>query len=47
MVKEVATKLNKQKSISVKYDSVKSADHFFTNHEKKVIDKVEKYISTI
>ena len=45
MVKDVATKLNKQKSISVKYDSVKSADHFFTNQEKKVIEKIKKYIS--
>jgi alpha/beta superfamily hydrolase len=46
MVKDVATKLNKQKSISVKYDSVKSADHFFTHQEKKVIEKIKKYIST-
>ena len=38
--KDVATKLNKQRSISVKYDSVKSADHFFTNQEKKVIEKM-------
>ena len=36
MVKDVATKLNKQKSISVKYDSVKSADHFFSNQEKEL-----------
>ena len=46
MVKDVANKLNKQKSISVKYDSVKSADHFFSNQEGRVIEKIKKYISS-
>lgn len=46
MVKDVATKLNKQKSISVKYDSIKSADHFFSNQEQRVIEKIKKYISS-
>ena len=46
MVKDVATKLNKQRSISVKYDSIKSADHFFSNQEQRVIEKIKKYISS-
>ena len=45
MVKDIAGKLNRQKSISVKYDSIKSADHFFTNNESKVIEKIKKYLN--
>ena len=45
MVKDVATKLNKQKSISVKYDSVKSADHFLVIKRKEFLEKINKYIS--
>ena len=45
MVKDIAVKLNRQKSISVKYDSIKSADHFFTNNESKVIEKIKKYLN--
>lgn len=44
-VKEVATKLNKQKSISVKHELVKGADHFFTNNQTKVIEKIKKYLN--
>ena len=43
-INEVVKKLNKQKSIEVKHETVKSADHFFLNNEQKVIDKVRKYI---
>ncbi len=43
---DVVKKLNKQKSIEVKHDLVKSSDHFFSNSEQKVIDKVKKYIES-
>ena len=45
-VKDVVKKLNKQKSIEVKHEIAKSADHFFLNHEQKVIEKVQKYINS-
>ncbi|MEE2695299.1 MAG: alpha/beta hydrolase [Pseudomonadota bacterium] len=45
-VVDVVKKLNRQKSIQVKHENVKSADHFFSNHEQKVIEKVEKYINS-
>ena len=43
-VNDVVKKLNKQKSITVKQETIKFADHFFLNNEQKVIDKIKKYI---
>ena len=43
-VSDAVKKLNKQKSIEVKHELVKSVDHFFSNNEQKVIEKVKKYI---
>ncbi len=45
-VSEAVKKLNKQKSIEVKHELVRSVDHFFSNNEQKVIDKIRKYIET-
>ena len=45
-IDDVVKKLNKQKSIEVKHEAIKSADHFFSNNEQKVIDKVKKYIDS-
>ena len=45
-ITEVVKKLNKQKSIEVKHESIKSTDHFFSNNEQKVIDKVKKYVTS-
>ena len=36
-------RLNQQKSINVKQEVIKSSDHFFTNNENKVIEKVKSY----
>lgn len=44
-IDDVVKKLNKQKSIVVKHESIKSTDHFFSNNEQKVIDKVKKYVA--
>ena len=43
-VLDAVKKLNKQKSIEVKHELIKSADHFFSNNEQKVIEKIKKYI---
>ena len=43
-VSDAVKKLNKQKSIEVKHELIKSADHFFSNNEQKVIEKIKKYI---
>ena len=43
-VSDAVKKLNKQKSIEVKHEMIKSADHFFSNNEQKVIEKIKKYI---
>ena len=43
-VNDVVKKLNKQKSITVKQETIKFADHFFSNNEQKVVDKIKKYI---
>ncbi len=43
---DVVKKLNKQKSITVKHELIKFADHFFSNTEQKVIDKIKKYIDS-
>lgn len=43
-VSDAVKKLNKQKSIEVKHELIKSVDHFFSNNEQKVIEKVKKYI---
>ena len=45
-IDDVVKKLNKQKSIEVKHESIRSTDHFFSNNEQKVIDKVKKYVSS-
>ena len=45
-IDDVVRKLNKQKSIEVKHESIKSTDHFFSNNEQKVIEKVKKYVSS-
>jgi alpha/beta superfamily hydrolase len=45
-IDDVVKKLNKQKSIEVKHEAIKSTDHFFSNNEQKVIDKVKKYIDS-
>jgi len=45
-IDDVVKKLNKQKSIEVKHESIKSTDHFFSNNEQKVIDKVKKYVNS-
>ena len=45
-IEDVVKKLNKQKSIEVKHEAIKSTDHFFSNNEQKVIDKVKKYIDS-
>ena len=41
-----ANKLDSQRSISIKYKKVKSADHFFTNFEGEMIEAVNEYLST-
>ena len=46
-INDVVKKLNKQKSIEVKHESIKSTDHFFSNNEQKVIEKVKKYVTGI
>mgnify|MGYP001341463999 CR=1 FL=1 len=43
LIKDVVKRLNQQKSIDVKQEVIKSTDHFFNNHEEKVIEKVKKY----
>ena len=43
LIKDVVRRLNQQKSIDVKQEVIKSTDHFFNNHEEKVIEKVKKY----
>jgi hypothetical protein len=43
LIKDVVKRLNQQKSIDVKQEAIKSSDHFFNNHEDKVIEKVKKY----
>ena len=43
-VSDAVKKLNKQKSIEVKHELIKSTDHFFSNNEQKVIEKIKKYI---
>ena len=43
LIKDVVKRLNQQKSINVKQEVIKSADHFFTNIENKVIEKVKNY----
>ena len=43
-VSDAVKKLNKQKSIEVKHELIKSTDHFFSNNEHKVIEKIKKYI---
>ena len=45
-VKSIIKKLNQQKSIIVKHDIVKGSDHFFTNMESKVLEKVKKYVAS-
>ena len=46
-VSEAVSKLNKQKSIEVKHQLIKSADHFFSGAEHKVIEKIKKYIQEV
>ena len=43
-VSDAVRKLNKQKSIEVKHELIKATDHFFSNNEQKVIEKIKKYI---
>ena len=43
LIKDVVKRLNQQKSINVKQEVIKSSDHFFTNNENKVIEKVKSY----
>ena len=43
LIKDVVKRLNQQKSINVQQEVIKSSDHFFTNIEIKVIDKVKAY----
>ncbi len=43
-VSDAVKKLNKQKSIEVKHELIRSTDHFFSNNEHKVIEKIKKYI---
>ena len=43
LIKDVVKRLNQQKTINVKQEVIKSSDHFFNNHENKVIEKVKKY----
>jgi alpha/beta superfamily hydrolase len=42
-VKDIINKLNQQKTISVKHETIKTNDHFFSNNENKLIEKVKKY----
>ncbi len=46
-VKGIVTKLNQQKTILVKHEVVKNSDHFYTQMELKVLEKVKKYIKSI
>ena len=39
-------KLNEQENIKVKHESIKGSDHFFTNHETSIIQKINNYIKT-
>ena len=43
LIKDVVKRLNQQKSINVQQEVIKSSDHFFTNIENKVIEKVKNY----
>ena len=43
LIKDVVKRLNQQKSINVKQEVIKSNDHFFSNSENKVIEKVKNY----
>ena len=45
-VRGIIKKLNQQKSITVKHEIVKGSDHFFSEMEQKVLDKVQKYVSS-
>ena len=45
-VKGIVAKLNQQKTILVKHDTVKGSDHFFTQMETKVLEKVKKYVNS-
>ena len=41
LIKDVVRRLNQQKSINVQQEVIKSSDHFFTNIENKVIEKLK------
>ena len=43
LIKDVVKRLNQQKSINVIQEVIKSNDHFFSNSENKVIEKVKNY----
>ena len=40
-------RLNQQQSINVMQEVIKSSDHFFSNHENKVVEKVKSYFKKI
>jgi len=44
-VKNIVKKLNQQKNITVKQETIKGTDHFFSGLELKVLEKVKKYIA--
>ena len=39
-------RLNEQHSINVKHENIKGSDHFFSNHELTVIQKINNYINS-
>ena len=47
LIKDVVKRLNQQQSINVMQEVIKSSDHFFSNHENKVIEKVKSYFKKI
>ena len=47
LIKDVVKRLNQQQSINVMQEVIKSSDHFFSNNENKVIERVKSYVKKI
>ena len=45
ILKNLVKKLNKQKNINVQHDVIKGSNHFFSNNESQVLQKLNTYIN--
>ena len=39
-------KLNLQENIDVKHEIIKGSNHFFSNHEKSIVQKINNYVKS-